>query len=112
LGGPSDLQDLILRPPEIPAEEYELVVDIVRGQGIPKMDKIGSCDPYIIVHFAGSQLRTEIKKDTLVPVWGEKLCLPITMPSLVDLIRIELWDNDVVCILFLFSFFDNHYFLG
>eukprot|EP00727_Mastigamoeba_balamuthi_P006292 m51a1_g2283 putative C-tail anchored protein (1298) ;mRNA; r:389989-394502 len=91
-----DLQGLILRPPSISVEEWELVFDVHRAAGLPAMDVNGKCDPYVVLSFAGQTVRTEHKNKTLAPEWNERLHVPVTLPSMSDAAELRVYDKDAV----------------
>lgn len=62
-----------------------------------KMGKLklisGKSDPYIDVKLGSQEYRTKIKKQTLDPIWDEKLCLLVSNPSL-QKVKIDVFDDD------------------
>lgn len=47
----------------------KLTVHILRGQGLPKMDIFGTCDPFVTLEHNGKKVKTPVVKQSLTPVW-------------------------------------------
>mmetsp|Transcript_267 Transcript_267/g.241 ORF Transcript_267/g.241 Transcript_267/m.241 type:complete len:115 (+) Transcript_267:866-1210(+) len=60
------------------------------------MDKWGKCDPFVRIVYAGMTVRTNTVKENLNPVWNKDLLLPISIPTISDIITIQLMDEDSV----------------
>lgn len=82
-------------PPDIKTETVVMDVKIGRGVGLPKMDRIGTVDPYVKVRFVGFNAATKHISNNQNPSWNQAVTIPVTLPSLSDLIDIELYDHDV-----------------
>ena len=52
-------------------------VTILNGAHLPKMDTIGSIDPYCEVEFGGTMYKTSVKKNTYSPTWDEALMFDV-----------------------------------
>jgi Ca2+-dependent lipid-binding protein len=86
----------ILYPPQIITQSYQILVRVIRGEKLKKMDTFGKCDPYIQVLYGGLNVKSTILKVTHDPVWNEDLYLPISLPTVNNKIIIRLfdWDSD------------------
>eukprot|EP00002_Diphylleia_rotans_P036357 TRINITY_DN799_c0_g1_i1.p1 TRINITY_DN799_c0_g1~~TRINITY_DN799_c0_g1_i1.p1 ORF type:complete len:1445 (-),score=361.51 TRINITY_DN799_c0_g1_i1:290-4624(-) len=92
-----DGQEAILSSPKIKQEGHLLMVDCHMADGLPKVDSMGKCDPYLSVVFAGNPpCETSHKEKTLTPVWGEGLEIPVMLPIMTDVIEVGLWDHERV----------------
>ena len=70
------LDDLQLR------HKAALQIDVISASGLPKMDTIGSSDPYIEMYTQSNVVEeTTVKKNTLSPVWNERLWLLVQEPE-------------------------------
>lgn len=57
---------------------FVLNLRVVEAKDIDKMDTIGKTDAYCEITFSGSQMKkTEVKKNTLTPVWNETFSFPV-----------------------------------
>ncbi|KAJ3431796.1 c2 calcium-dependent membrane targeting [Anaeramoeba flamelloides] len=88
-----NLSKMILKPPEITIEPYNLTLYCFRAEHLPKMDRYGKCDPFMSMKFGGNPtIKTSVKKKTLTAVWNEALQVPTFNPSLSNEIQVELFD--------------------
>lgn len=98
-----DLQSLVLSGPDISVEEYYIFAKIYHADNLPQTDKNGLADPFLEVKCSGRSHRTQVKKNTLTPVFNEQLDLPAASPSLSDRVEILCYDwdrvgeNDLIC---------------
>jgi len=69
----SQTQINILYPPQIVTQSYQILVRVIRGEKLKKMDTFGKCDPYIQVLYGGLNVKSTILKVTHDPVWNEDL---------------------------------------
>eukprot|EP00282_Hemiselmis_andersenii_P035885 CAMPEP_0169427938 /NCGR_PEP_ID=MMETSP1042-20121227/1054_1 /TAXON_ID=464988 /ORGANISM="Hemiselmis andersenii, Strain CCMP1180" /LENGTH=1434 /DNA_ID=CAMNT_0009538063 /DNA_START=72 /DNA_END=4372 /DNA_ORIENTATION=+ len=54
-----------------------LHVEVVRARDLPKMDRFGKSDPYVVLEMEGRIQKTTIKKRTLNPTWRESFVLSV-----------------------------------
>jgi Ca2+-dependent lipid-binding protein len=47
------------------------------GRDLPKMDRFGKSDPYVVLELEGTKFTTSVKKRTLNPIWRETFTLNI-----------------------------------
>lgn len=78
------------QPAELP---YDLVVNIKSARHLPKMDMIGSADPYCIVSLGGNEQRTNKITNTLDPDWNDSVQLQVTSVAQSLLVTIMDWDR-------------------
>eukprot|EP01129_Flabellula_baltica_P015819 TRINITY_DN818_c0_g1_i2.p1 TRINITY_DN818_c0_g1~~TRINITY_DN818_c0_g1_i2.p1 ORF type:complete len:1117 (-),score=284.37 TRINITY_DN818_c0_g1_i2:362-3712(-) len=89
------LQSMVLVPPQIPLENYQLSVKVYRADQLIGMDLDGNCDPYVVASFAGSRVKTKVKENKKSPEWNEELLLPFTLPNMAHIVTISLMDEDL-----------------
>lgn len=94
--GGTDLQKMVLMPPELQLQGYRLCIRLYKADGLPKTDALGTCDPFVRVEFSGQKLETPVIKNTLAPTWNYELRLPFYMPCLSDTITISVYDWNMV----------------
>eukprot|EP00743_Colponemidia_sp_Colp-15_P008352 GILK01009071.1.p1 GENE.GILK01009071.1~~GILK01009071.1.p1 ORF type:complete len:1605 (-),score=326.59 GILK01009071.1:77-4891(-) len=92
-------QSLVLTPPSIVQTGHSLELTFYKGVDFPRMDdvgiiKLGSCDPYLTVQFAGCLGQTSIVYNTLTPSWNELIRVPVMLPAMAQKIEITAWDHD------------------
>jgi hypothetical protein len=75
---------------------FQVTVTVVEAKDLPKMDIIGTCDPYCLVSLVGSRLvyKTKVCKRNYTPVWDETVTFLLTNPN-TDVLRILLEDEDL-----------------
>ena len=49
-----------------------LQATVTSGEHFPKMDQMGTCDPYCTIQWAGQRFETEVKCKTYDPVWNQE----------------------------------------
>eukprot|EP01129_Flabellula_baltica_P011560 TRINITY_DN5091_c0_g1_i1.p1 TRINITY_DN5091_c0_g1~~TRINITY_DN5091_c0_g1_i1.p1 ORF type:complete len:1232 (-),score=264.76 TRINITY_DN5091_c0_g1_i1:19-3714(-) len=89
------LQSMVLLPPHIQTQEYQLAVNVYRAENLPHMDLIGSSDPFVRVQFGGASIKTKVVVNNVNPEWNTQLLIPFTMPTMANTIRFEVKDQDV-----------------
>ena len=52
-------EDMLL-PPQIQPKACQLVIRVIKAEQLPKMDIMGTIDPYVECEFAGSKVKTKI----------------------------------------------------
>jgi len=95
----ADLQSMVLMPPDVKTQDFSLEVSLFKAEGLPKMDAFGTADGYVGVKYGGTkEMVTEVVKNTFTPQWLEKISLPFQMPSMADVIRLQVrdWDKGAV----------------
>lgn len=76
---------------EIPFVDIE--IQFIGASGLPKMDVVGSADPYFVANIDEKiSFVSAVKADTLAPVWNE-LWRVKNVPALADL-RVQILDKD------------------
>lgn len=70
------LDDLQLR------HKAALQVEVISAEGLPKMDTMGTADPVVEMYTMADVVeKTSVKKNTLSPVWKERLWLLVQEPD-------------------------------
>ena len=104
-GGQAGAASLCIMPPTIDTQLYFLVVSVVAADGLPPMDTglLGgrSIDAFVQVEFAGNPpCRTTVVtvggRANLVAVWEEEVWVPVTLPSMSDVVTLSVWDEDAL----------------
>jgi len=78
------------------ASEDHVIVAVFSASGLPKMDFIGSADPYVKLVVGDHAEQTAIKFFTLTPVWDQLFCFPlnVNISRRTPGIKFEVWDHD------------------
>jgi len=70
------LDDLYLR------HKGALQIEVLTAEGLPRMDVLGTSDPYVEVYTTANLIeKTTVKKNTLAPRWNERLWLLVQEPA-------------------------------
>ncbi|KDD76721.1 hypothetical protein H632_c127p1 [Helicosporidium sp. ATCC 50920] len=73
-----------------------LLVQVIGATHVPRMDILGSCDPYLQIWVReGMKLQTATRVNTLRPVWNEQLRLLVDDPK-VQSLHLRLCDHDAM----------------
>ena len=54
-----------------------LLLTVVRGDHLPKMDTFGLCDPFVVVTLGEERAQTKHLRKTLSPVWNQSLVIHV-----------------------------------
>lgn len=92
----SNLQQMVLMPPNIAATPSVLKVGVFEAHSLPVMDTgiKPTADPYVKVRFNLQKVKTKVIKSTLEPTWDEQLEIPFTAPTFEDKISVCVSDRD------------------
>jgi len=81
-----------------------LQVDVIRATDIPKMDTLGSADPFVEMYTQLKYLeRTTVKKNTRTPTWNERLWVLVQEPA-TQAAKVTVNDVDAINLKELFKF--------
>jgi phosphatidylserine decarboxylase len=74
-----------------------LVVDVIEAKGLPKLDRLGKCDPYVLVEFGSSfRFQTQTIKNTCDPKWEENFRIAVKQTEEHYDIKFSVFDRDTV----------------
>ncbi|XP_028393430.1 uncharacterized protein LOC114517807 [Dendronephthya gigantea] len=78
------------------AEKGGIEIQIIQGRNLVVMDVTGKSDPFVTIKFGSGKgkerFKSQIKYNTLTPVWNETCRLPL--PNQDDKMTIDVWDKD------------------
>mmetsp|Transcript_18156 Transcript_18156/g.22302 ORF Transcript_18156/g.22302 Transcript_18156/m.22302 type:complete len:139 (-) Transcript_18156:162-578(-) len=57
------------------SERFALRVLVVSAEGLPDVDWVGKCDPYVEVIYKDETLKTEVIKNNQSPVWNKEFTI-------------------------------------
>lgn len=86
---------VLLKPKGMDGIENILRVKVFKAENLPKMDAIGSCDPFVEVRYGNNTNKTSVLKKVQSPEWYEELQLPVVLPSVADNVVVKVFDFDV-----------------
>jgi hypothetical protein len=93
----TSLQQMILAPPDVKFETHMLKVNVFQARDLPDMNFFTkSADAFVQVSFGGVVLETKPIRHSATPDWNTALCLPITLPTMSDLITLRVYDFERV----------------
>ena len=87
----------ILLPPQISLKPYQLVISLLRAEGLPQLDDFGTIDAYCEASFGGARVKSSIVKADKVRYsasWYEELYLPVMLPNVSSKLVISMMDDD------------------
>ena len=89
----------ILLPPQISLKPFQLIVTIIKAEGLPKLDDYfnETIDAFCEIDFAGAKQRTSIlkaDKSKYAVGWYEELYLPVMMPNVSKKLVVKVMDSD------------------
>ena len=85
----------VMMPPRIEFHPFTLKLNILEAQYLAALDNLSkSSDPYVIVEFVETQVRTRVIKSNLNPEFYEYLQIGVMEPLLADTIVIRVMDFD------------------
>ena len=71
---------------------YQLMVNVYKGENLPKLaDEEENVSPFITVRSQGCTISTRIVKKQVAPNWGQRLYIPVYVPTWNDKIKVVLW---------------------
>jgi Ca2+-dependent lipid-binding protein len=74
-----------------------LIVTVVRCESLPKIDLIGSSDPFVTVRIGSHMAKTKVVKDCLNPSFGEEFLLIVDDVSKDSLtVEVDDWDQFMI----------------
>lgn len=87
---------LVLLPPTVTVEHFQLIFRFYDGEGLPDLDITGGCDAYISTKYMDFNARTKTKttKNGCV-TWNEEMWLAVRKPTLGSRIFFSVYDKDV-----------------
>ena len=90
-----DDDSMSLSDDDVPSRLKTLEIAVLHACNLPKMDTLGTCDPYCKLELGGCNYQTTIKHGTRDPVWNEFYTIPISEISGPVILTIALfdWDN-------------------
>lgn len=89
----------IMLPPQVKVKKLQIEIRVVAAERVVKMDYeligTGTADPYLELSYGGMKLKSRTCKDTLTPVWNQKVMIPSVAPAINDRMTLVLYDEDV-----------------
>ena len=55
-------ESMLLMPPQVRTEQYQLVFRFAKAEYLPKMDTFGGCDGFVKIEFLSQKIKTNWKK--------------------------------------------------
>jgi len=80
-------KEVMLLPPHISMQYYQLKFRLIKAEKLPKMDSFGTCDAFVKVNYLGKSIKTSVvtqKKDQVF--WAQEIWLSISF-DVVDIIK-------------------------
>lgn len=91
-------EETMMIPPQVNVKSMQLIVQIIKATGLPKMDTgNGTVDAYCVVSFATAKNRTRTEtadKGTMTCEWYQEIWLPVCQPCIANKVSLVIMDND------------------
>lgn len=90
--------DSIAVPPQIKLKTVQLVIQILKAENLPIMDRFGTIDAYCLGSFGNAEQRTSVIQadvTNLSVYWFEEILLPVIQPCLSQRVTLSIWDQDL-----------------
>ncbi|KAL0235171.1 hypothetical protein GEMRC1_001753 [Eukaryota sp. GEM-RC1] len=91
----NQLVDNIIRPPGMEVLPYRINIRLFKGRQFPKLDRFGTCDPYLLLSFSGSKVKSSVVNQSLHPVWNELVSLPALTPTMTDHVSLAFYNKNI-----------------
>ena len=88
-------KEVMLLPPHICMQYYQLKFRLIKAEKLPKMDSFGTCDAFVKVNYLGKSIKTSVvtqKKDQVF--WAQEIWLPVQYPIVSSRIVMQVYDYD------------------
>lgn len=88
-------EGMVLMPPLVTIDYYQLIFRFYSGQCFPDLDLTGGSDPFIHTSYMGIDASTSVKStNTGSTEWNEELWIPMKKPTLGGKVIFEVIDHD------------------
>ena len=91
-------KDLMV-PPYLKPKTIQLMVQLVKAENLPIMDKGETVDAYCVARFAGAECKSSTftaDKATLSAYWYDEMYLPVMVPCVTSSLTLNFWDYDTL----------------
>lgn len=97
---PGSTEEMLL-PPQVKPKTVQLVIQFLKAEHLPKMDRGGTADAYCIAKFSGVEQKTSVitvDECTMSAYWFEEIYLPVMQPCVATKLQVTVLDHDTVAI--------------
>ena len=95
----SEKHDSTLLPVHVKPKTMQMIVQVIKAENLPVMDRGGTLDAYCTVKFSGAEGKTSVitaDKATMSAMWCEEVYLPCMVPCVSSSIKVTLMDHDTI----------------
>lgn len=88
-------KEVMLLPPHISMQYYQLKFRLIKAEKLPKMDSFGTCDAFVKVKYLGKSIKTSVvtqKNDQVY--WAQEIWLPVQFPIVSSRVVMQVYDYD------------------
>ena len=76
--------------------ELVLQLSLLSARGLPNVDLMSLTDPYVIITTGASYRKSRVIDDNLNPEWGDNFVLPWDGHKSKNVLKLEVFDSDIV----------------
>ena len=94
-----DRNETTMYPVHLKPKTMQIIVQVIKAEHLPVMDRGGTLDAYCIVKFAGAESKTSIivaDKANMSAMWCEEVLLPCMIPCASSSVKVSLMDHDLI----------------
>ena len=89
-------KEVVMVPPHISINYYQLKFRIIKAEYLPQMDNFGTWDAFVKINYLGKTIQTNVVKQTNNQVyWAQELWIPVQTPLVSSRIVLTMYDEDV-----------------
>lgn len=95
----ADKNDSTMLPVHVKPKTMQMIIQVLKAENLPVMDRGGTLDAYCIVKFAGAECRTSVitaDKANMSAMWCEQIYIPCLVPCVSNSVKISLLDHDTI----------------
>lgn len=89
-------------------QKYQLRIYLYCAQGLPPMNELGDCDPYIVFRCSGETTKSQVRESTLNPSWYDMYTLNVSFENILK----SLSSKGIMCLVYDRNKGENDNFVG
>ena len=89
-------KQIVMVPPHISTNYYQLKFKIIKAEYLPQMDNFGTCDAFVRINYLGKTIQTSVvKQNNNQAYWAQELWIPVQTPLVSSRLILTVLDEDV-----------------
>ena len=89
----------LLIPPHIIPKAVQLIVQLFKGESLPRLDSSSGLDAYCVVRFASAESKSSVyvaDAATLTAYWFEEIMIPALIPCVTSTVTLTFWNHNSI----------------